>query len=243
VLLVLVLRFARASREQERMRGEFEAARTIQQVLVPEETPSNPGFSVQAAYHPAGEVGGNFCKVVPTPNGGLLAVIGDVSGKGMRAAMTVSLLVGTFRTLAHYTRDPAEILTALNQCMYGRNKGGFATALVLRLERDGALIAANTGHIAPYANGRELEIENGLPLGIDASVLYSNSTLHLAPGTALTLLSDGVDEAQNPKGELFGFKRTAVASAESAEKLAQAAQAFGQCDDITVLSLALVAEG
>jgi serine phosphatase RsbU (regulator of sigma subunit) len=104
VLLVLVLRFARASREQERMRGEFEAARTIQQVLVPEETPSNPGFSVQAAYLAAGEVGGNFCKVVPTPNGGLLAVIGDVSGKGMRAAMTVSLLVGTFRTLAHYTR-------------------------------------------------------------------------------------------------------------------------------------------
>lgn len=164
-----------------------------------------------------------------------------MSGKGMSAAMTVSLLVGTFRTLAHYTQDPAEILAAMNQRLQGRANGGFATALTLRLDRDGTLTAANAGHISPYANGKELEVENGLPLGITSAAAYGNSTLRLEARTSLTLLSDGVVEAQNAKGELFGFERTAAASNEPAEKLAQAAQTFGQSDDITVLSLALVA--
>src|SRR6202007_3130558 len=116
-----------------------------------------------------------FYQVLPAPNGGLLAVIGDVSGKGMPAAMTVSLLVGTVRTLAHYTQDPAAILTAMNQRMIGRGSG-FTTALVLRLDRKRVLTAANAGHIAPYANGKELQIDNGLPLGIAAASAYSNTT-------------------------------------------------------------------
>jgi hypothetical protein len=233
---VLVLRFTRSAKQEQRLRGELEAARTVQQILVPEEIPTIPGFSIQAVYHPAGEVGGDFYQVLPTPSGSLLAIIGDVSGKGMPAAMTVSLLVGTVRTLAHYTHDPAAILTAMNQRMIGRGSG-FTTCLVLRLDPDGALIAANAGHIAPYANGKELAIDNGLPLGITAIAEYSNTTLHLAPNTILTLLTDGVVEAQNEKGELFGFDRSRELSNSPAAAIAEAARAFGQEDDITVLTL------
>ena len=182
-------------------------------------------------------------QIIPAPSGGVLVVVGDVSGKGMPAAMTVSLLVGAFRTLAESTQDPAAILCALNRRMIGRSNGGFTTALVLRLDPGGTLTAANAGHLAPYANGKELEIDNGLPLGITASDAYSNTTLHLEAGTTLTLLTDGVVEAQNGKGELFGFERTAAASTEPAEKVAQAARTFGQQDDITVLTLALVVGG
>jgi hypothetical protein len=240
---VLVLRFTRSAKQEQRLRTEMDSARTVQQILVPEEVPSIPGFSIQAVYHPAGEVGGDFYQVLSIPNGGLLAVIGDVSGKGMPAAMTVSLLVGTVRTLAHYTHDPAEILTAMNQRMIGRSSGGFTTALVLRLDPEGTLTAANAGHIAPYANAKELDIDNSLPLGITASAAYSNSTLRLEADTTLTLLTDGVVEAQNAKGELFGFDRAAEISTSSAQKVAKAAQTFGQQDDITVLSLALVVGG
>jgi serine phosphatase RsbU (regulator of sigma subunit) len=159
----------------------------------------------------------------------------------MPAAMIVSLLVGTVRTLAHYTQDPAEMLTAMNQRMIGRGNGGFTTALVLCLDPDGTLTAANAGHLVPYANGKELSIDNGLPLGITAAAAYSNSTLHLEADTTLTLLTDGVVEAQNAQGELFGFDRTAAISSKPAQNVAEAAQTFGQQDDITVLSLALVA--
>jgi hypothetical protein len=236
---VLVMRFTRSAKQEQRLRTEMEAARTVQQILVPEEIPSIPAFSIQAVYQPAGEVGGDFYQVLPAPNGSLLAIIGDVSGKGMPAAMTVSLLVGTVRTLAHYTQDPAEILTAMNQRMLGRGNGGFTTALVLRLDRDGTLTAANAGHVAPYASGKELGIDNGLPLGITAAAAYANSTLHLEAGTTLTLLTDGVVEAQNAKGELFGFERAAAISSEPAQRVAEAAKTFGQTDDITVLSLGL----
>jgi hypothetical protein len=239
---VLVLRFARSAKQEQRLRGELEAARTVQQILVPDEVPTIPGFSIQAVYHPAGEVGGDFYQVLPTPNGGLLAVIGDVSGKGMPAAMTVSLLVGTVRTLAHYTQDPAAILIAMNQRLIGRGSG-FTTALVLHLDPDGALTAANAGHIAPYANGKELAVDNGLPLGITAAAEYGNSTQQLEAGTTLTLLTDGVVEAQNAQGELFGFDRAVAISSKPAQTVADAAQAFGQEDDITVVSLALSVGG
>jgi hypothetical protein len=242
IFAVVLFRFMRVARDEERAAAEFEAARTVQQILVPEEVPTIAGFSIEAVYQPAGQVGGDFYQVLPVPKGGLLAVIGDVSGKGMPAAMTVSLLVGTVRTLAHYTQDPAEILSAMNQRMVGRHSG-FTTALVLRLDPDGTLTAANAGHIAPYANGKELEIDNSLPLGITAAVAYSNSTVHLEPAAKLTLLTDGVIEAQNEKGELFGFDRTAQISSQPAQHVAEAAQAFGQEDDITVLSLALVVGG
>ena len=239
VLAIVVHRFARKSRDEERLANEIESARTVQQVLVPAENPPIPGFAIEAIYKPAGQVGGDFYQIIPTASSGVLIVIGDVSGKGMPAAMTVSLLVGTLRTLAHYTQSPGEILRGMNQRMLARSQGGFTTCLVARVDADGVITAANAGHLAPYLGGNEVALEGGLPLGLDAQSQYTEARLELPPAVRLTLLTDGVVEARNATGELFGFDRAAAISTDAAEEIASAAQAFGQEDDITVLTLTL----
>lgn len=164
-------------------------------------------------------------------------VIGDVSGKGIPAAMTVSLLVGTVRTLAHYTESPAEILTAMNQRMLARTRNGFTTCLILRADTDGSVTMANAGHLAPYLGSQELAVANGLPLGLSATAAYAESTMQLRENEQLTMLTDGVVEARSKTGELFGFERTLAIATHSAESIAEAAQRFGQQDDITVLTM------
>jgi len=236
-----VLRTIRIARERAQVAAELEAARTVQQVLIPEETPSVPGFAIHSVYKPAGQVGGDFFQILPVKSGGVLVIIGDVSGKGMPAAMTVSLLVGTIRTLAHYTQRPSEILAAMNQRMLARSSGGFTTCLVVRADADGTLTMANAGHISPYVNGKEMALENGLPLGLAADTIYAESTFQLPASQQLTLVTDGVVEARNKTGALFGFERTAAISCESADQIAQTAELFGQDDDITALTLARTA--
>ncbi len=238
VTLVLAVRTLRALRHSQALRIEVEAARQVQRVMIPDTVPSVPGFSIEAVYRPFSQVGGDFFQILPRTQGGAVVIIGDVSGKGMPAAMTVSLLVGTVRTLAHYTQSPSEILAAMNQRMLGRSEGGFTTCLILRIDADGVLTAANAGHIPPYLDGKELTIDNGLPLGLAPGSIYPEVISRLDPGARLTLLTDGVVEARKPSGELFGFERTLVISSESAESIVEAAQAFGQEDDITVLTLA-----
>jgi hypothetical protein len=237
VLAVLPLRFAGSRRDEERLAAEMESARTVQQVLIPTEIPTVPGFDIQCVYMPAGYVGGDFFQILPLPSGGLLIAIGDVSGKGMPAAMTVSLLVGTLRTLAHFTQSPSEILDAMNKRMLARSRGGFTTCLVLRVTPDCTLTVANAGHLAPYLGGTELEISNGLPLGLSEESTYQETKFILPEDTQLTLVTDGVVEARARTGELLGFKHAAKLSTRSAESIAQAAQNFGQEDDITVLTL------
>ena len=239
VLVILVRRYARSRQEEERLESELEAARAVQSVLIPTEVPSIPGFAVGSVYRPASQVGGDFFQIIPLPGGGAVIAIGDVSGKGMPAAMTVSLLVGTLRTLAWYTQSPGEILTAMNRRMLTRSHGGFTTCLVMRLESDGSLVMANAGHIPPYLDGREIEIENGLPLGLAETAQYPETTIRLQDHRQLTLLTDGVVEARNPTGELLGFERTRQLSTQPAQQVAQAAQSFGQEDDITVLTLSM----
>ncbi len=224
-------------REKQRLLNEVEAARIVQQVLIPEAIPTVPGFRTVAVYKPFGEVGGDFFQILPAKNNGVLIAIGDVSGKGVPAAMTVALLVGTFRTLAHYTESPGEILAAMNQRMLGRSNGGFTTCLVLRVDANGALTAGNAGHLPPYLDGKELGLDSGLPLGLSAGAAYAESCFRLATDSTLTLLTDGVVEARNSEGELFGFDRTASITLQSADEIAGAAQQFGQEDDITVLTL------
>lgn len=234
---VLILRYARSRRDEERLEAELNAARTVQQILIPAEIPAIPGYLVEAVYRPASQVGGDFFQIIPIETGGALIVIGDVSGKGLPAAMTVSLLVGTFRTLVHYTHSPGEILAAMNRRMLARSRDGFTTCLVLRADADGKMTAANAGHLSPYVNGAEWPLRNGLPLGIDGSSSYQESTLHLADDDQLTLMTDGVIEARGRRGELYGFDRVALIASESAESIAHAAQDFGQADDITVVTL------
>jgi hypothetical protein len=239
ILAILVLRFARTRRDEERHASELEAARVVQQVLIPEATPFIPGFQIECIYKPAGQVGGDFFQIVPVSGGGALVAIGDVSGKGMPAAMMVSLLVGTLRTAAETVASPAAILAAMNRRALAHSTGGFTTCLVLRIDRDGTVTVANAGHLTPYCNGAELEVESGFPLGLSAQSHFLETTFTLHAGEQLTLLTDGVVEARGKGGELFGFARTQVLSCERAEQIAQTAQAFGQDDDITVLTLAV----
>jgi len=240
---ILLVRFVRTRSDEERYKTELEAARTVQQVLVPDEIPTISGFVLASVYKPAGQVGGDFFQIIPIANGGVLVAIGDVSGKGMPAAMTVALLVGTLRTLAHYTEKPSEILAAMNQRMLARSSGGFTTCLVLTVSAAGTLTAANAGHIAPYVNGRELTLSNGLPLGLSAHEQYAESVFSLAADEQLTLMTDGVVEARASGGELLGFDRVKEMTTQSADSIVQAAQDFGQDDDITVMTLRLAPAG
>jgi hypothetical protein len=241
MLAILIFRFTRTRRHEERLAGEFEAARTVQQILIPEAIPAVPGFRIEAVYKPFSEVSGDFFQILnaKAADGGssALVVIGDVSGKGMPAAMAVSLLVGTVRTLAHFTQSPGEILSAMNQRMVGRLHHGFTTCLALRADSDGKCILASAGHLAPYRKAAELVLENGLPLGLSENSTYPEVTIQLSEGESLTLITDGVVEARAKSGELFGFDRAAEISTLAAEFIARTAQAFGQDDDITVLKL------
>jgi serine phosphatase RsbU (regulator of sigma subunit) len=198
---------------------------------------------LDAVYLPAQEVGGDFYQVMEQGDGAALILVGDVSGKGLKAAMTGVLTIGAARVLAGDALGPASLLTRLNQEMTRSSKEGFVTCLCARVDRDGTLTLANAGHLAPYRNGEEMSVESGLPLGIAAGAEYTETTLRLAQGDSLTFLSDGVVEAQNAAGELFGFARTEALATKRAEEIAHAAQVFAQADDITVLTLAFVPAG
>jgi len=250
-LLVSILYAAwRYSVEQNQRKNvleqEFRSAQEIQQILIPEELPAIAGYTLTSAYLPAQEVGGDFFQIIPLggesgSDSGRVAIVvlGDVSGKGLKAAMTVSLLVGAIRSTVEATQDPAEILAALNRRLYGRMQGGFATCLVLRLDASGNGTLANAGHLPPFLNGSELQLTPALPLGLLPDAEYETSALNLAADDRLILYTDGVLEARNAAGELFGFARIAEISSKTSEQIAKAAQKFGQDDDITVLTLTL----
>ena len=237
IAFALILRFTRSAQEERRLSTELAAAHEVQSRLVPAWLPALKSLRLKAVYLPAAEVGGDFYQAFPLADDSALIVIGDVSGKGLKAAMTGTLVLGGLRTLAQEDLSPAQILMRLNAQLTGSIDGGFITCLCLHIDRDGQVVIANAGHLAPYRNGQEVELPSGLPLGIASNAVYSETTLLLAPGDTLTLLSDGVVEARNASGKLFGFDRASALSTQSPEKVAEAAQAFGQEDDITVLTL------
>lgn len=237
MLVFLIRRFTSARRREVWLASEMEAAREVQQVLLPDALDQCDGFAVTCVYQPADEVGGDFFQQMADGKGGMLIVVGDVSGKGLPAAMLVSVLVGAIRAEAAHGIDPARIMHSLNERMVGRSHGGFTTSLAAHITADGLLTIANAGHLAPYLNGREIEIPGSLPLGLVANMSYETTTLSLAAGDRVTFVSDGVVEAQGRAGELFGFERTREISNQPAEAIAEAAQAFGQKDDITVVTV------
>ena len=222
----------------ERMRGEglrmgqeLAAGKEMQSLLLPPLGRAYAGFAVEAVYQPASEVGGDFYQIFER-DGGLLAVVGDVSGKGLKAAMLVSVAIGILR--ATKSSSPGAILATLNEGLLGHTGGGFVTCCCARFDGSGTVTIANAGHPAPYGDGREIEIQAGLPLGVAEGVRYEEST---ATGMTFTFVSDGVVEAENPQRELFGFDRTREISGKSAGEIADAAKAWGQNDDITVVTV------
>ena len=216
MLIAMTFRLRRIQTRNRQIEQEMAAARSIHQILIPNHgDPDQPSAFI---------------------------VLGDVSGKGLKAAMTVSLLVGTMRAFAETYRSPAELLTGLNRLLHGR-ADGFATCLALMVTPSGQLTLANAGHPNPYLNGAEIPTEANLPLGLTPDVQYSEITLQLSPHQRFTLVTDGVVEATSAATrELFGFDHTQAISSQAASFIAETARAFGQgspqADDITVLTIA-----
>jgi phosphoserine phosphatase RsbU/P len=233
---IMLRRSISIAEQQQRTGAELEAARSVQTFLLGCDAPA-PGYSVDSAYLPAQAVGGDFFQTIAGCDGSLLAVIGDVAGKGLQAAMRVSMLIGAVRLSPQ--DSPAQLLAKLNGVLLQDGRSGFTTCLAARFRADGTVTIANAGHLSPYINGRELEVDGGLPLGVTAEIDYSERGFPFVAGDRMLLLSDGVVEARNARGELFGFERMAdsAAGVTGAGALAETARAFGQEDDITVLLL------
>jgi hypothetical protein len=227
-LFALLFREQRqVSLDRATLAGELEAAGEIQRLLAPAKIDTAPSLQIEVAFRPMREVGGDFylCRVLP--NGHQRILLGDVSGKGAAAAMAATLLLGAAEE--RHSDSPVELLSHMNRVLCRAHLGGFATCLCVDLAPDGELTLANAGHLSPYRGGNEMETTGGLPLGITPAVEFAASSMDLQMGETLTFVSDGVLEARTRTGELFCFTRTAA--------IASAAQAFGQEDDITVLTL------
>jgi len=238
IVLIIFVRFLRVQREQEHASSELAAARSVQELMIPQEKLVTPGFEVESIYNPANEVGGDFYHLQPSEDGGLLVVIGDVAGKGLKAAMNVSMLMGALRSSPE--RSPSKILAFLNRVLVGSES--FTTCLASWFSPNGELVLASAGHLPPFLNSQEVAMPGGLPLGVLPEVNYEELRIYLHPGDRILLMSDGVVEARQPSGELFGFDRVHNLSNQSAFYIADAARDFGQEDDITVLTVRRLAE-
>ena len=238
IVLIIFVRFLRIQHDRERAQSELAAARSVQELMIPQEKVATPGYEVDSVYQPATEVGGDFFHVQPGPDGGLLVVIGDVAGHGLKAAMNVSMLMGALRRIPE--TSPAKILESLNRVLTGSES--LTTCQALWFGADGDLVISSAGHVFPYLNSQEIALPGGLPLGAVPEVKYDEVRLYLHPGDRLLLLSDGVVEARKGTGELFGFDRVHNLSNQSAFYIADAAKEFGQEDDITVLTVRRLAQ-
>ena len=245
ITVMLLTRFVRSQRLQEQWKLEIEQARSVQHVLIPEELPAIKGLLIQSEYHPAREVGGDFFQILPLDDGsGAMIAVGDVTGKGLQAGMLVALIVGAIRTAVQQTTDPVQILRIVNDELAEREHAS-ATCVMLRISEDGIVQIAHAGHLPPYLNGEEVILEGSLPLGMLPQMTMASTTLQLEAGDELTLMSDGVAEAQDSQGRLFGFDRIheMIGRSATAAEIAEAAQSFGQMDDITVLQVQFQGNG
>ncbi len=237
ITLMASRRFLNAQRREVKYQLEVEQAGELQQVIIPRILPQVDGLRIESEYRPSRDVGGDFFQIIPhDDDGSVLIIVGDVTGKGLRAGMLVALIVGALDAAAKAHPDPTYVLQSLNDRLCDR---GFATAtcLVMKITADGFVSIANAGQLSPYLNGVELETEGALPLGTLPGMEYATLEFWLEEGDSLMLMTDGVVEAQNEDGALFGFERTSamVAARATPAAIATAAQHFGQEDDILVL--------
>jgi hypothetical protein len=237
ITVMLLGRFITAQRTKEQWKMEIAQAKHVQQVLIPHHLPQLNELHLESDYRPAREVGGDFFQIIPkTKDGTSLIVFGDVTGKGLQAGMLVAMIIGAIRSAAEHDNRPARILEVLNEQLVERESAS-ATCMVLRFAPNGAVELANAGQLPPYLNGAEMQIEGALPLGILSGLDFPVTSFKLEMGDSLMIMSDGVAEAQNAQGELFGFERIEgmLRNSTSTGEIATAAQKFGQTDDILVL--------
>jgi Stage II sporulation protein E (SpoIIE) len=239
ISLLLLRRLLLSVRRQRLMALDVKQAQEVQQVILPEAPLAMPGLTIESDYRPAREVGGDFFQIIPhKTDGSLLIVVGDVTGKGLKAGMLVALLVGAIRTAAEMSDEPEAMLATLNRRLMGRGDA-HATCIALRIASDGAVTLVNAGHLAPYLNGEPIAMDGALPLGLTEKAQSSMMHFQLKKGDRLMLMSDGITEATDADGSLFGFERVneLMRTAKSVAEIAGAAQAFGQEDDISVISV------
>ncbi len=200
--------------ERQRLVKDMEFARTVQESFLPQEAPEVLNYAFSAHYTPALEVGGDFYDFIHLDKNRTGIVIGDVSGKGVPAALFMAKLGSDMRTLAFTEPRPSAALGKLNDLLAARSRRGmFATLLYAELDvTSGMLVIANAGHLPPVirkANGSVVKFSKagGTPLGILRGMQFGQDELKLERGDTVILYTDGIVEAMNAKEELYGFER------------------------------------
>ena len=198
------------AQERERLAHEMLIARLIQQTLLPRDLPAPPGWQMAAHYQPARAVGGDFYDFIPFRNGQLGLVVGDVTDKGVPAALVMAMTRSVLRAAARRLVDPAKVLRRVNDLLYPDiPRSMFITCFYALLDpASGRLRYANAGHDLPY-RWRHGEVGDlratGMPLGLMPNMRYEAQETTLAAGESVLFYSDGLVEAHNPQREMFGF--------------------------------------
>jgi serine phosphatase RsbU (regulator of sigma subunit)/anti-sigma regulatory factor (Ser/Thr protein kinase) len=242
------------ARTRERFERELEVARLIQQNFLPKQLPDLPGWEVAALYRPAREVGGDFYDVIPLKDGRVGFVVGDVTDKGVPAALVMAATRSVLRASAQRLVDPSAVLERVNDSLCpDMPEKMFVTCLYGVLDPEtGRFRFANAGHDLPYVKTADGSVElraRGMPLGLMPGMVYEEDERILQPGESLLLHSDGIVEAHDPNGEMFGFPRLkeAVATYPGGAALiglvlddlrAHTGPDVEQEDDITMVTLA-----
>lgn len=208
----LIRQQQREAQTRERFEQELRVARLIQQTLLPKEVPHLPGWQIAAFYQPARAVGGDFYDFLTFPDGLVGFIIGDVTDKGVPAALVMATTRSTLRAAAERLVFPGRVLERANDLLHADIPPKmFVTCLYALLDPvSGRLRYANAGHDLPYrrqANGVEELRATGMPLGLMPGMHYEEKEAVLAPGETMLLYSDGIIEAHNPHHEMFGFPR------------------------------------
>ena len=208
--------------ERQRIEQELRVARLIQQFLLPKEVPAVAGWEVSAYYQPARAVGGDFYDFIHFPDGRIGFVIGDVTDKGVPAALVMATTRTLLRTTAEQLVAPGAVLERTNnQLVENIPPKMFVTCLYALLEpATGHLVFANAGHDVPFRRTAEGVVElraRGMPLGLLPGMSYEQHEATLQPGECVLLYSDGLVEAHSPTREMFGFPRLQALMAEPNE--------------------------
>jgi serine phosphatase RsbU (regulator of sigma subunit)/anti-sigma regulatory factor (Ser/Thr protein kinase) len=248
----LVQKQAAEARSRERIEQELKVAQLIQQNFLPRVLPDLPGWEVAAYYQPAREVGGDFYDLFELPDGQVAVVIGDVTDKGVPAAMVMAAARSLLRASGQRVVSPGDVLERVNEllCPDIPDKM-FVTCLYLVVDpATGHVRYANAGHNLPYARTADGSMElraRGMPLGLLPGMTYEEREAVMNPGDALLLYSDGITEAHGAEREMFGTPRLIEhvadpASGDLIDGLLTQLQRFTgadweQEDDITLVTL------
>jgi serine phosphatase RsbU (regulator of sigma subunit)/ketosteroid isomerase-like protein len=242
--------------ERERIDQELRVARSIQQASLPNEVPTLEGWQISPLYQPAREVGGDFYDFHLLPGGRVGLVVGDATGKGVPAALVMSTTCGMLRAVSQASdaSSPGEMLQRVNEALVPSIPSNmFVTCFYAILNpKNASLRYANAGHDVPYLNRRGGAAEElrarGLPLGLMPAMSYEEGEVTLGKDQGVLFYSDGLVEAHDPRGEMFGFPRLRALVAEHGEERALGdvlleelytfvGEGWEQEDDITLLTL------